>query len=141
MERRKRQTKTSKWQAFLEKSQPFREKTGKVFRVIGLVFKTIGIWIYRLRSVLLAIPVALAALKLAEKNMERLPEMVGINLQASGEYAYLIPRDVAVMGPLAVTALCFLLMFCSRRVVYPWLISIFTLVLPILIWVTNIFPA
>lgn len=139
MERRKKQT--SKWQAFWKKSQPFREKSGKVFRKIGFVFKMIGVWIYRLRSVLLAIPVALAAIKLAQQNMERLPEMVGINLQASGEYAYLIPRDVAVMGPLAVTAVCLLLMFCSRRVVYPWLISIFTLVLPLLIWVTNIFPA
>lgn len=130
-----------KWQAFWEKSQPFREKAGEVFGKIGYVLKMTGRWIYRLRGVLMAIPVAAAAISLAQKNMERLPETVGINLLASGEYAYMIPRNVAVMGPLAVTAACLLLMFCSRRVLYPWLISIFTLVLPFLIWVTNVFPA
>jgi len=130
-----------KWQAFWKKSQPFREKTGMVFGKIGYVLRMTGRWIYRLRGVLMAIPVGVAAISLAQKNMERLPETVGINLLANGEYAYMIPRDVAVMGPMAVTALCLLLMFCSRRVLYPWLISLFTLVLPILIWVTNIFPA
>lgn len=130
-----------KWQAFLEKSRPFREKTGKVFSSIGYVIKVVFKWLYRLRSVLLAIPVAAAAISLAQKNTERLPEMVGINLLATGEYAQMIPRDVAVMGPLAVTAVCLLLMFVSRRVLYPWVISLFTLILPLLIWVTNVFPA
>lgn len=129
------------WQAFLNKSQPFRQKVGKVFFVIGLVFKAIGTWIYRLRSVLLAIPVVVVAMELARRNMERLPENVGINLLANGEYAQMISRDVAVIGPLAVTAVCLLLMFLSRRVLYPWLISLFSLVLPLLIWVTNVFPA
>ena len=136
-----KKTLKQKWQAFFQKSQPFREKTGKLLSSIGFVLKTIGIWIYRLRSILLAIPVAAAAMSLAYKNMERLPETVGINLLASGEYAQMIPRDVAVMGPLAVTAVCLLLMFVSRRVLYPWLISLFTLLLPVLIRVTNVFPA
>jgi len=48
---------------------------------------------------------------------------------------------VAVMGPLALTALCLVMVFCSKRVVYPWLISIFSLVIPIVIWITNVFPA
>jgi len=34
-----------------------------------------------------------------------------------------------------------LMMWLSRRTIYPWIISIFTLVLPILIWITNVFPA
>ena len=41
---------------------------------------------------------------------------------------------------LAVTALCLLMMFISRRTIYPWLISIFSLVLPILLIVTNMLP-
>ena len=39
------------------------------------------------------------------------------------------------------TALCLLMMFLSRKTIYPWIISIFSLVLPFLLIVTNIFPA
>lgn len=108
---------------------------------VGRVFSLIGKWIYRLRSVLLAIPVGIGAGILASRNMRLLPEAVGINLLANGEYQWMVNRNVAVMGPLAITAVCLLLMFCSRKVLYPWLISLFTLALPLLIWVTNVFPA
>ena len=130
-----------KWQNFLEKTEPARSTTGNVVRSTGTVLGLVCTWIYKLRSVLLAIPVAAMAIGLAIDNMKRLPETVGINLLASGEYALYVTRNVAVMGPLAVTAVCLLLMFCSRRVLYPWLISLFTLVLPWLIYITNIFPA
>jgi len=33
------------------------------------------------------------------------------------------------------------LMVCSRRALYPWLISAFTLILPVLILITNVFPS
>ena len=104
-------------------------------------WKSFWTWVFRLRSVGLAIPVAVAAVALAVYNEATLPALVGIDLQANGEYAQMIAREVAVLGPLALTALCLLFMFCSRRVVYPWLISIFSLVLQILILITNIFPA
>ena len=117
------------------------EKTGRVLKTTGKVFKGIGIWIYRLRGFFMAIPVALAALSLAAQNMARLPEEVGINLLANGEYQYLVSRSLAVMAPLVVTGGCLVLMWLSRKPVYPWIISIFTLVLPILIWFTNVFPA
>ena len=116
------------------------EKTLNVFRTIGRVIKGICKWIFNLRGFFMAIPVALAALYLAARNMARLPEEVGINLLANGEYQYLISRELAVMAPLLVTALCLVMMWLSRRTIYPWIISIFTLVLPILIWLTNVFP-
>ena len=126
----------------------WQQKVLKVFQVIGKVFKTIyrvikGIirWIYNLRGFFMAIPVALVALYLAVQNMSRLPKEVGINLLETGEYQYLISRELAVMAPLLVTAACLLMMLLSRKTVYPWIISIFTLVLPILIWITNVFPA
>ena len=103
--------------------------------------KNICVWIYRLRSVLLAIPVAVGAIVLALYNQANLPETVGINIQASGEYAETVSRSVAVFGPLAVTAVCLLMVFCSKKVLYPWLISVFSLVLPLLIYITNIFPS
>ena len=115
------------------------EKTWNVLKKIGHVLGVIGKWIFRLRGFFMAIPVALAALSLAAQNMSRLPEEVGINLQANGEYAFLISRGLAVMAPLVVTGVCLVMMWLSRRTIYPWIISIFSLVLPILIWLTNVF--
>ena len=116
------------------------EKTWNVLKKIGYVLGQIGKWIYRLRGFFMAIPVALAPLYLAAQKMSRLPEEVGINLQANGEYAFLISRGLAVMAPLVVTGVCLVMMWMSRRTIYPWIISIFSLVLPILIWITNVFP-
>lgn len=104
------------------------------------VLKTIWTWFYRLRSVVLAIPVATAAVFLALYNQINLPAKVGIDLQATGEFGTLVSRELAVFGPLGITALCLLLMFCSRKVVYPWLISLFSLTLPLLLMLTSIFP-
>lgn len=117
------------------------EKTLNVLRKIGSVLKSIAKWIYRLRGFFMAIPVVLAALYLATQNMARLPDEVGINLLANGQYEYLISRGLAVMGPLVITGVCLVMMFLSRRTVFPWLISIFSLVLPLLIYITNVFPA
>lgn len=112
------------------------EKTGA-----KLIFRRIGKVIYHLRKVFMAIPVVYYALKLAAYNMENLPEMVGIDLQSSGEFAQMIARDTAVYGPLAVTAACLALMLVSRKAVYPWIISIFSLILPLLLLLTNNYPA
>ena len=117
------------------------EKTKSVLKTVGKVFTKIGIYIFKFRSVLMAAPVVYAAVRLAMYARENLPEQVGINLQESGEYAMIGGRETAIMGSLAVTAVCLLMMFVSRRTIYPWLISIFSLVLPILLIVTNIFPA
>ena len=117
------------------------EKTLVVLKKIGKVLAEIGKWIYRLRGFFMAIPVALAALFLASRNMARLPEEVGINLLANGQYEYLVSRGLAVMAPLVVTGVCLLMMWLSRRTIYPWIISIFSLVLPWIIWITNVFPA
>ena len=109
----------------------------KINSLIGFI----GTILFRLRKIVLTVPVAYIALKLAFYNREHLPEQVGINLQSSGEFAQMISRDMAVMGPLGLTAACLLLMFCSRRAMYPWAISIFTLTLPLLILFSNLYPA
>lgn len=116
------------------------EKTWEILQKIWHVIKIIVKWIFNLRGIWLCIPVVIAALHLAALNRARLPEEVGINLLANGEYQYLISRDLAVTAPLLVTALCLVMMLLSRRTIYPWIISIFSLVLPLLIWVTNVFP-
>ena len=120
---------------------PWLEKTWNILKKIGRVLASIGKWIYRLRGFFMAVPVALAALVLASRNMARLPEEVGINLLANGQYEYLIGRGLAVMAPLLVTAVCLVMIWLSRRTIYPWIISIFSLILPWLIYITNVFPA
>ena len=123
-----------------KRQKTWNEQIWDVLKVIYNVIVGIGKWIFRLRGVLMAVPVALVALRLAAWNMVKLPEEVGINLLATGEYQYLVSRGLAVIVPLLVTAACLLMMLFSRRTIYPWIISIFSLVLPLLIWVTNVFP-
>ena len=114
-----------------------RSVASRIWEVVSVL----GRCIYRLRKVFMAIPVVYYALKLAAYNTQNLPEMVGIHLQSNGEYAQLIAKNIAVMGPLAATGACLVLMFISRKSLYPWIISIFTLVLPLLILFTNNYPA
>lgn len=129
------------FQAVWQKLQPvyhvIREIVIGIFNAIRFVVE----YVIRMHKLLMAIPVVLATVYLANYNYELLPEQVGIMLQESGQYAQVVSRDVAILGPVAVTAFCLVLMFCSRRPVYPWVISIFSLVLPILILLTNVFPA
>ena len=115
-------------------AMPPKDQLSRVVTAIGMIF-------YRLRKVFLAVPVIYYALKLATYNAEHLPVDVGLNLQSSGEFAITIARSLAVMGPMGLTFACLLLMFCSRKVLYPWAISIFTLALPVLLLVSNIYPS
>lgn len=117
--------------------EKFRAVIAKINRIINLI----GVWLFHLRKFVLAAPVVYYALKLASYNNTHLPEQVGINLQATGEFAMTISRQMAVVGPLGVTIACLLLMFCSRKAMYSWAISIFTLTLPLLLLVSNTYPA
>ncbi len=117
--------------AMYEKAQPGLSKAGHILSVTGT-------WIWRMRKFVFAIPIVWLAIYFAQLNYSLLPELVGINLQNNGLYTHYIPKDTAVYGPLAVTAVCLLTMMLSRRTLYPWLISLFSMVLPALILLTNI---
>ena len=39
------------------------------------------------------------------------------------------------------TIACLVLMLTSRKVLYPWAVSVFTLILPVVLLVSNIYPA
>ena len=119
------------------KKQQYKTTIAKINSLISFI----GSVLFRLRKLVLAVPVIYWAVKIALYNRENLPEQVGINLLSSGEFAQIISRDMAVMGPLGLTAACLLLMFCSRKAMYPWAVSVFTLALPILILFTNLYPA
>ena len=117
------------------------EKIKAVIVKINYIINLIGVWLFRLRKPVMAAPVAIYAVKIARYNMEHLPEEVGINLQSTGEFAQMISRNMAVMGPLVLTFACLLLMFCSRKAMYSWAISVFTLTLPLLLLISNVYPA
>lgn len=106
-------------------------------QILGKIIMTV----YHLRKIFMAAPVAYMALRIAAYNMSHLPEQVGVNLQTTGEFAMQISRYAAVIGPLGITAGCLVMMFFSRKAMYAWAISIFTLALPVLLLVSNMYPA
>lgn len=131
---------TDKWNGFRDSLRSAVNTTGSVYSKIKNVIGIIIMVIYRLRAVFMAIPVVYGALKLAAYNMQHLPEQVGLNLQSSGEFALYVSRSLAVLGPLVLTGACIVMMFCSRKTMYPWAVSIFTLILPLLLLVSNVYP-
>ena len=102
------------------------EKFKTVMSKVNSVINLVGVWLFRLRKFIMAAPVVYAAIRLASYT---------------GEFAMTVSRQLAVMGPLGLTAACLLLMFCSRKAMYPWAISIFTLALPVLLLVSNVYPS
>ena len=106
-------------------------------QVVGIIVS----WIYRLRKFVLAAPVVYYALRFAGYNAAHLPESVGLNLLSTGEFAFHISRYVAVVGPLALTGGCLAMMFLSRKAMYAWAVSMFTLALPVLLLISNVYPA
>ena len=117
------------------------KKANEIWGKIKHVFDIIGKVLYHLRKPALTVPVVLAALKVYAYAQENMPEVVGILLKEDGSYYKMMDKAVVINSCMGLTAICLGLMFLSRRTIYPWLISLFTLVLPILVIVTNIFPA
>lgn len=140
-----------KWNNFWDKSQPFREKTGKTMKKIGSDLSTLGKYIFKLRGLLLSIPVAAAAIVLSIISKNELPETVEVVLpmidtqSPDAVFGFLvstteyIPNSTAIIAPLVLTAACLLLTICSKRTLYPWIISIFTLTVPLFLILTNVY--
>ncbi len=143
----------SSWQTFLEKLRPAMESTGRFLKKLWKDLSFIGSYLFKLRSIILAAPVAAAAVVLAFVNMARLPEVVEVSkltLDTKAEESLFgclvitpdyISRGGAIFGPLLLTVVCLVLMMCSKRTFYPWLVSVFSLLLPVMILITNIYPA
>ena len=129
-----------KWARFRRKMQPTIDKVKDV--VLPAWDKVSYVWNYvkKFKKLFLAAPVATMAVILAILNLFKLPALVGLDLQGNGEFSFEIIREVAVIGPLAITALCLLLMFASKRTLTPWMVSLISLLLPIMILLTNTFP-
>lgn len=129
------------WKDFCRKAEPTAQKVTHFMGELADAFMVIWRFLSRMRKVILAIPVGWGAVYLAIYNESHLPAVVGLSLGNDGELTMQVARELAVLGPVALTALCLLLMFGSRRVLTPWLVSLFSLVIPLVILVTNVFPA
>lgn len=121
----------------VEEATGFMAVVRKTQKIIGIVVAVI----YHLRKVILAAPVVYYAIRLAAYNGTHLPRTVGLLLQADGTFAMEFARSLAVIGPLAITAGCLAMMFLSRKAMYAWAISIFSLALPVLVLISNLYPA
>ena len=132
---------TAKMQELLEKAQPALQKAGVGYEKVKRFCKKAWPWVWQARKLLLAVPVVYLMLYFARLNWNVLPEQVGLNLQTTGEYAQYITKELAVYGPMGVTGGCLAMMFLSRKTVYPWMICMFSMLLPLLLLITNIFPA
>lgn len=141
-----------KWNWLKDKVRPVWDTTKKVFSMVGKVFSVIWKVIFSLRGILISAPVAIAALVVASWAQKNLPDVVEIThvvIDRKADNALFglfvmttefITRDVAIFVPLVLTGFCLLMTVLSKKVLYPWLISIFTLCLPIVMWALNTYP-
>ena len=132
---------TAKMQELRDKVRPWLEKADKGYRKAKEIWQKAWPWIWAGRKILLAIPVVYLMLYFARLNWNVLPDSVGLNLQVTGEYASYISKEMAVYGPLGITGGCLAMMFLSRKTLYPWMICMFSMLLPVLVLITNIFPS
>ena len=130
-----------KWEAFRKKVQPTLDKAEQVIKAATEKITFAWDYIMQYKKLFLATPIAAMAIILAIQNLFKLPALVGFLQDANGEFAFEMIREVAVLAPLVVTAVCLLLMFASKRTLTPWMVSLFSLILPLLILITNTFPA
>lgn len=130
-----------KWEQFRKKIEPQVHKIKHVCHTVA--DKVVYAWNYvmKFKKLFLCAPVAAMAVILAIRNLFSLPALVGLTLDGNGDFSFEIIREVAVVAPLLVTALCLLLVFASKRTLTPWLVSVFSLVLPLWILLINAFPA
>ena len=137
---------------FWQKVLPVLQKIGSALRSFGRGVSVVWSYIYKLRAIFLAVPVATVASVQSVTNMSRLPDMVEYNTLAIDKEAEnalfgavvmsveQVSREIAVFGPLMLTVVCLLLLLCSKRTLYPWLISVFTLCVPLMIYLLNVYP-
>ena len=122
---------------FLGKIQAGYRRMRKAMEPVDKVMATIGKVLYHLRKIFMAIPVVVAAMKVFVYAKEKLPQDVGILLQESGTYKYMLDKATTLQVCMSLTGACLLLMFLSRKIMYPWVISLFSLILPLFLVFSN----
>lgn len=110
-----------------------------VIKSIGRFLKSAASFVFWFRKFFLAIPVVVAAFLLAKYYLAELPQQVGLILSQEGVYSVVVAKETAVRWWLYLTGGSLVLMCLSRKVFYPWLISVITLFIPYLVLLLNRF--
>ena len=141
-----------KWNWLVGKVRPVWDVIAAIFRGIGRVFALTWKYIFLFRGIIISAPLAAAAVIVAAWGRKNLPDMVEIthvalNREAEGAIfgmfvmnTEFISQDVAVYVPLTLTGICVVMTILSKRTLYPWLIGVLTLCLPIVMYLLNIYP-
>ena len=141
-----------KWYRFVDKVSPFCRVVRRVFRAIGRTFRDLWRYVFWFRSIVLGAPLAGAAILIAMDSAKRLPETVSytkLTLDPEAADALFdlfvmsqetVSRDIAVLVPLGLTAVCIVLMIFSKRMLYPFMIGLLTLTLPYIIYFFTVYP-
>lgn len=141
-----------KWYRFVDKVSPFCDGVKSVFRGIASVLSKLWKYAFWFRSVVLGAPLATVAVILAAQNSNRLPDVLQITrvtIDLGAEEALFgffvliqqyVSREVAVTVPLIATSACIVLMLFSKRVLYPFMIGLLTLILPPVLYYFTVFP-
>ncbi len=141
-----------KWNNMMAKIRPYYDAVAGFFRRVGKKLSAFWKYVYMLRGIILAAPVAAAAVIIGTINLRRLPSMVSIVSFTIDRgdpdalfgflsiYPQSISREMAVFGPLTLTAVALVMMLLSKRTLYPFFISVMTLILPFFIWFYNVYP-
>ena len=117
----------------------------KALSLTWQILKKTGRLLFKFRRFLLSIPVLMVALRLAAEGMQTLPQTVYFGAAGVDEAenliisSYHVSREFAVYIPLGLTCFCLAMMFFSKKVVYPWVISIMTLLIPVAVMFANSF--
>lgn len=127
-----------KWNAMLEDKNRQRKADNKRHKSgAGKFFAAV----WRYRGVILAAIVLVLSVAVAVASLAQLPDMVGVDLQSDGSFSFMVPKLIAVLFPFLITLISLFFVLISKRPMYPWLISLFTLSIPLLLYITNVFPA
>ena len=141
-----------KWYRFVDAVSPFCDGVRRVFSSIASVLGKLWKYIFWFRSVVLGAPLATAAVILTAQNSNRLPDVLQITrvtIDPESEQALFgffvliqqyVSREVAVTVPLIATSACIVMMLFSKRVLYPFMIGLLTLLLPPVLYYFTIFP-
>lgn len=128
------------WKKFIKNMKDLKARQDA--EGLPLTSRILVFWsrLVKFKKIILAIPVGALSIILAMINLFKLPALVGIGLQADGTYSFQMIREVAVVAPMVVTVLCLMLMFASKRTLTPWMVSMLSLLLPVVLLITNTFP-
>ena len=141
-----------RWYWLVDKVSPAWEVFTDIFHWIARFFTLLWRYMFMFRGILISAPVAVLAAMIIVWSREHLPEMVEIThlvLDPEAEGAVFglfvmttesISRNVAIGGPVALSAVCLVCTMLSKRTLYPWLISLLSLTLPVIMYCLNTYP-